>query len=170
MNDTSKIRQNLELAKVLSAFLTHTRNVTDITKQVLRAALAGVCVASYLAILSQPHLDKALTLAVGSLAVALPTFVFCFFTGAREAKDPKEAVYSSEATIRIAVGTAQILEFLATWFDLLGFLAIMVGIAAIIFHLSAAAGGIFLITIGLLVICLFIFGGINIILKEFVKN
>jgi hypothetical protein len=46
----------------------------------------------------------------------------------------------------------------------------MIGIAAIIFHLSAAAGSIFLITIGFLVICLFIFGGINIILKEFVKN
>ncbi len=170
MNYTPKMPQDLDLATVVSAFLTHTRNVKDTKRQVLRAALTGVCVASYLAILGQPHLDKALTIAVGSFAVALPTLVFCFLTGAREAIDPKEVIYSNEVSIHLALGIEQILQFFATWFDLLGFIAVMVGIAAIIFHLSSAAGSIFLITIGLLAICLFIIGGIYIILKVFIKN
>ena len=170
MNYTPQMPQDLDLAKVFSAFLIRTRNVTNSSKQVLRATLSGVCVASYLAILGQPHLDKPLTLAVGSFAVALPTFVFCFFAGSREAIDPKEALYVTDVNIRAALGIEQILKFCATWFDLLGFIVIMVGIAAIIFHLSTAAGSIFLITIGLLAVCLFILGGIYIGLKVFIKN
>ena len=170
MSYTPQMPQNLDLVKVLNAFLTRTRNVADTSKQVLRAALSGVCVASYLAILSQPHLDKALTIAVGSFAIALPTFVFCFFTGAREAIDPKEALYSTDVNIRTALGIEHILEFFSTWFDLVGFITILVGVAAIIFHLSAPAGGIFVITIGLLAVCLFILGGIYIGQKIFVRN
>jgi hypothetical protein len=170
MNYSPQMPQDLDLAKVISAFLTRTRNVTATSKQVLRAALSGVCVASYLAILTQPHVDKALTIAVGSFAVALPTLVFCFFTGAREAIDPKEALYSPDVSIRVALSIEQILVFFATWFDLLGFLAIMVGIAAIIFHLSSAAGSIFLLTIGLLAVSLFILGGIYVVQQVFVKK
>ena len=164
MNNTPKLLQGEDLSKGIGTFFTRTRNVTENSKQVLRASLAGVCVASYLAILSQSHLDQALTIAVGALAVALPTFVFCFFAGAREAIDPKE--------VSLGIVAVQSLSFLATWFDLLGFLAIMVGIGAIIFHLSSAAGGIFLITIMFLLLSLFISGSIYIILhlKQIIEN
>jgi hypothetical protein len=164
MNNTPKLLQGADLSKGIDTFVTRTRNVSDSSKQVLRALLAGVCVASFLAILSQSHLDQALTIAVGALAVALPTFVFCFFAGAREAIDPKE--------MSLGIVAVQTLSFLATWLDLLGFLAIMVGIGAIIFHLSSAAGGIFLITIGILVAFLFISGSVYIFfhLKHFIEN
>jgi len=164
MNNTPKVLQDSGLGNGLDSFFTRTRNVTDNTKQVLRASLAGICVVSYLAILGQPHLDQALTIAVGSLAVALPTFVFCFFAGAREAINPEE--------VSLGIVAAQALSLLATWFDLLGFLTIMVGIAAIIFHLSSAAGGIFLITIGFLVLSVFISGSVFIFfhLRQLIAN
>jgi len=154
MNSTSKLLQGTDLSKGIETFLTRTRTVTDRTKEVLRASLAGVCVASYLAILSKSQLDQALTVAVGSLAIALPTFVFCFFAGSREAIDPRE--------VSLGIVAVQTLSFLATWLDVLGFLALMVGIGAIIFHLSSAAGGIFLVTIGILVAFLFISGSVYI--------
>ena len=144
MSDEEK--EKVSLMDGLRNMASHTRYSPTYNDQVVRAGLAGTCIAFLIAIFAQPSLYKSLTTPLYAFAIGLPVLVFCYWMRTTETINTRNHDTSFE------IQTLRIFDTTIGIFTAIGYLAVAVGVGLIISYMSRNAAYVFGLTIAAMVV------------------